>query len=471
MSSLPDHEAVLPETEAVEQQPKNDAQEEEEEEEENAVKIALNAIDHAKEEIISETEKSKPSRGRSASKATAKQKRPKIKASEASIDCPQDFKGSAANEQAPAESRQSINQRHAHQPSSQNVRSSIISVSNDVGVQPALNSSIIGPATADCDSGDETDDSIASRSHPKRKRKLPATSKKGKAAKKGPIKNRKIKEASHPRAIQDETEQPQVLEEIVRNGQLGLNEPPLSAKISAMEQPEEQKQDTDGSLKSPNAQRKTITRPLSGGFVKQAKEEIRVRQPDNAEEVSVVEIPVPEASPDIMETEEADQRHATPPAEVPPKQQTPKTVASPQSSDAENQPPSSRPSALRPPLILHSPLKSQTIKVPLAPSTPTASPSKRNILRLQTTLPWTSIDIEKIFQASPALDQENIYGFGKAQDALSSAEKKLSVEEWIQWKAQDGERKLRADCERLVGRFEDEGVRALKTLEGIICSD
>ena len=155
---------------------------------------------------------------------------------------------------------------------------------------------------------------------------------------------------------------------------------------------------------------------------------------------------------------------------------TPRPALSPQSSDAENQPPSSRPSTQRPPLSLQSPSKSQPTQVPLAPTTPTASPSIGTYSRLQTTHPWTMVDLEQIFQGTPAPDKENnpfVFGNPKvgAQNALNSPEKKLSVEQWIHSNAQTGEEKLRNECERLVGKFESEGMRALKALEGIVCAE
>ena len=55
-------------------------------------------------------------------------------------------------------------------------------------------------------------------------------------------------------------------------------------------------------------------------------------------------------------------------------------------------------------------------------------------------------------------------------DLLSSPERKMSVQEWILFNAKSGEERLRRECERLVGRFEGEGVRALKALEGIVCA-
>ena len=154
---------------------------------------------------------------------------------------------------------------------------------------------------------------------------------------------------------------------------------------------------------------------------------------------------------------------------------TPRPALSLQSSDAENQPPSSRPSTQRPPLSLQSPSKSQSTQVPLAPTTPTASPFT-GTSRLQTTHPWTMVDLEQIFQGTPAPDKENnhfvlINPKVGDQNALTSPEKKLSVEQWIHSNAQNGEEKLRNECERLVGKFESEGMRALKALEGIVCAE
>lgn len=84
--------------------------------------------------------------------------------------------------------------------------------------------------------------------------------------------------------------------------------------------------------------------------------------------------------------------------------------------------------------------------------------------------------MEQIFQGTPTADKENnpfVFGqrTAESRSALTSPEKKLSVEQWIQLNAQRGEEKLRNECERLVGRFEGEGMRALKALEGIICAE
>ena len=144
---------------------------------------------------------------------------------------------------------------------------------------------------------------------------------------------------------------------------------------------------------------------------------------------------------------------------------------SPQSSDAENQPPSLKPSATR--SYVGSPSKQQTVRIPLAPNTP--SPSKRNTNAggLRTTHPWSPIDIDEILLAGNS-DKENVdlsSALNNVKGDLTSPEKKMSVEEWIKWHAKNGEEKLRQECERLVGQFEREGARAMRVLEGIECID
>ncbi|RAL05351.1 uncharacterized protein BO80DRAFT_345516 [Aspergillus ibericus CBS 121593] len=143
---------------------------------------------------------------------------------------------------------------------------------------------------------------------------------------------------------------------------------------------------------------------------------------------------------------------------------------SPQSSDAENQPPSLKPSVSRAPVS--SPSK-RAVRIPLAASTP--SPSKRvpNKGSFNTSHPWTPIDIDGILVAGTS-DKENIDFNGllsNARGELTSPEKKMTVEEWIKWNARNGEEKLKRECERVVSQFEREGARAMRTLEGIECTD
>ena len=139
-------------------------------------------------------------------------------------------------------------------------------------------------------------------------------------------------------------------------------------------------------------------------------------------------------------------------------------------SDVENRPPSSRPASVRPPLQTLSPSKFQPVRVPLAFSTPMASPSKYNISKLQTSVPWTAVDLDTFFLGATSPEKENAaFKVPKANGELTSPEKKMTVEEWIKKNAGAMEERLRGDCERLVGRFEGEGMRALRTLEGVVC--
>ncbi|MCJ1380934.1 hypothetical protein MMC17_004043 [Xylographa soralifera] len=156
-----------------------------------------------------------------------------------------------------------------------------------------------------------------------------------------------------------------------------------------------------------------------------------------------------------------------------PKPVVPSPTPSPQSSDAENQPPSSRPSQQCPPLFETSPSRPHAERIPLAASTPDTSPSRRNVASVvQTTFPWTAIDIENILLGSPEaarpLPQISMNGL---MNCLSSPERKMTVEEWIHFNAEKGEEDLRNECERLVGKFEGEGNRALRALEGVTSTD
>lgn len=135
---------------------------------------------------------------------------------------------------------------------------------------------------------------------------------------------------------------------------------------------------------------------------------------------------------------------------------------SPQSSDAENQPPSSRPSA-----------SASTKRIALAPLAETPSrmsPSKRNVMAgLQSTTPWTAVNLEAIFGTPRGkADKENgVERFLKQGKDLSSPEKQMTVEEWIYFNAGEAEKKLKYECEKMVGVFEGEGTRAMNVLEGL----
>jgi hypothetical protein len=108
------------------------------------------------------------------------------------------------------------------------------------------------------------------------------------------------------------------------------------------------------------------------------------------------------------------------------------------------------------------------------------SPSKRNVISgLQSSHPWAAADIDTIFLKSPNGESgpspsKNIFmnAMDKVKNGdLTSPEKKMSVEEWIQHNAEMAEEKLRNECERMVGSFESAGTRAMQSLEGIECDE
>lgn len=158
----------------------------------------------------------------------------------------------------------------------------------------------------------------------------------------------------------------------------------------------------------------------------------------------------------------------------PPSQKETTPSPSPQSSDAENAPPSTRPPSTRPPLAPLSPSKNQITRMELAPGTPRAVPLSPSKIGggLKSDVPWTSVDVEMVFATTmPGAEKENANIFCALEGHLTSPEKKMTVEEWINWNAQKAEEQLRAESERVVGVFEKEGGRALRVLEGIEVSD
>jgi hypothetical protein len=298
-----------------------------------------------------------------------------------------------------------------------------------------IKSSIIDTQSAQDDSLHETDASVVKNGRAKRgSRKISTTTTKAKDEKKDVAASRNIEDivqtAPNEKPSEETKYQPDVMaiDNEAAKVELVAEEVPTSKR-----QCKEMKASTKTSKgKKPTAKSKGVTRKASivsshAGPINGA-EETTLPQP-------------PSAHP------------------------TPKPALCPQSSDAENQLPLSRRSAQRPSLSLQSPSESQTTRVPLAPATPTASPSK-----------GTVVDLERLSQGIPPVDKENIpFIFGHALpesgSVLTSPEKKLSVEQWIHFNAQRGEEKLRSECERLVGRFEGEGMKALKALEGIKCTE
>ncbi len=308
-----------------------------------------------------------------------------------------------------------------------------------------INSSMLGTQTAQDDSGHETDASVVTQARTKRgSRKAPVKKVKG-GKKAGPM-SRNIEDIVQ--AIVDDASP---AEQGTHTGPVGDRTGSVETVTVVVEEPKKQRKPSRAITKSVKTKK---TPPETETFAREASAAPMADQP-----IKVVETEI-----------------ARPSAQPLSAHSTPKPAPSPQSSDAENRPPSSRPSKLRPPLSMQSPSNPDIIRVPLAVTTPVGSPSRNNISKLQTTFPWTAIEMEHIFEGTPTADKENSpFAFGEAgksmKSLLTSPEKKLTVEQWIQSNAQRGEERLRNECERLVGKFEDQGVRALRVLEGILCSE
>ncbi|TLS30981.1 hypothetical protein PpBr36_03284 [Pyricularia pennisetigena] len=181
-----------------------------------------------------------------------------------------------------------------------------------------------------------------------------------------------------------------------------------------------------------------------------------------------------------------------PPATPSAKQAVLSPSQSPQSSDAENQPPSSRPpaSAVSKRVVL-APAASSAQKphdFPVSTPVRSTSPMKKRdggnprlIGGLQSTTPWTAVDIDLIFANHDSLigaDDENMdkedtssrhaHKFLTQGGDLTSPESRMTVEEWIYHNAGRAEQKLKHECEALVSSFEKEGTRAMRVLEELV---
>ncbi|KAK5710487.1 hypothetical protein LTR17_018843 [Elasticomyces elasticus] len=160
---------------------------------------------------------------------------------------------------------------------------------------------------------------------------------------------------------------------------------------------------------------------------------------------------------------------------------------SPNGSDKENLPSTS--SLARPMTALKAPVQAplflsptKTTRIPLAPGTPNrllssprrqnqniASPTKTS-LRLESTMEWKPVELDTVFLASPqaATPGTMLTRLVEVGGGLSEAERGMSVEEWVRWRAGVGEEELRRRCEGAVSLFEREGGRGVGVLEGVV---
>ena len=316
------------------------------------------------------------------------------------------------------------------------------------------NMSQLTMTTAADDSGHETDGSVLAQKTAKRNSKKPAA-KKGKQAKKTATKTKKVEvtveipitSASQPQQV-EAGEEPAVEEA-----------PVVVVKTETKAEKASKSKSNKGQGKTKKVSAESVPGPANSSVVHDQEEgQVATRTAEGTEHRPLVEVHIEQPLA------------PTPILPQSPKRQAPSPTSTPQSSDAENHPPSARPSQTRPPLARFSPSPLRTMRVPLAPSTPTGSPSRGNNAKLKTTYPWSAADLDYILMGTPNANKANEKALF-AQSVLTSPEKKMSVEDWIKYNAKQGEEKLRTDCERIVGKFENEGVRALKALEGIVCSD
>ncbi|KAK1773932.1 hypothetical protein QBC45DRAFT_61048 [Copromyces sp. CBS 386.78] len=165
--------------------------------------------------------------------------------------------------------------------------------------------------------------------------------------------------------------------------------------------------------------------------------------------------PPPSESPDQLSQPPATPRAPTV-ARVPEEQPLVYRSPSMQSSNAENRTPAVERHALVPMVT--------------TPDRPT-SPSKRKILgALQSTTPWTAVDLDNILSPTKA-EYEKEDGIDRLLhkgSELTSPEKRMTVEEWIYHNASLAEQRLKRECEEMVLVFENQGARAMQALEGLV---
>ena len=346
-----------------------------------------------------------------------------------------------------------VQESHVETPAIQTAQegNGILPTNDSETIQEQHNVSQITMTTAADDSGHETDGSVLAQQKVKGNSKKPAA-KKGKQAKKTATKAKKVEVTVEvPITAIDEVQQAEAEAEPVPE------EAPVvivKAKTRAASKPKSTKGQGRAKTSAENASEPTNSPMISRQ--EQGKTGAGEEPEPNAKSLVEVHIEQPQAPAPTL-----------PPS---PKRQAPSPTPTPQSSDAENHPPSARPSQARPPLARFSPSAQRTKRVPLAPSTPSGSPSRGNISKLKTAYPWSAADLDYILIGTPNADKENANALDMA-GGLTSPEKRMSVEDWIKHNAKQGEEKLRMDCEKIIGKFENEGVRALKALEGIVCSD
>ncbi|KAG4435833.1 hypothetical protein IFR05_008692 [Cadophora sp. M221] len=419
--------------------------------------------------------KAKGAKGKQPRKVSAKQRAAEKKAADAAAEAERLAEEEAA-QQISDELEHSISMQHsspiiqqkkqrapARQPAKEApgraTRGSVMSVSEH-------NASVIEDTPEQNEeSGNETDASMASQSTVVRggAARRGSTMKKGKGGKKGPTRN--IEEIVHkfPEPVATEEDAPVPSAKATRT--IHIEEVTVTEETYYSPAPEMPGAAPEVEEDEPAPQPPKPKATKARGRPRKISTPAPPSEEDVPEEGIIEKVAFIQTEPSPAKAV-SPVRSSTPP----PKEMTPSQ--SPQSSDAENHPPSSKPSALAQKVA--TPASSRS-RIPLSESTPIMSPSKRNVIAgLQSHQPWTSVDLDTIFMKSPRAPGPVGDLFGTAAEKvkngeLTSPEKRMTVEEWIQHNASMAEEKLRSECERMVSVFESEGSRAMQALEGVEC--
>ncbi|ETI25414.1 hypothetical protein G647_02187 [Cladophialophora carrionii CBS 160.54] len=141
---------------------------------------------------------------------------------------------------------------------------------------------------------------------------------------------------------------------------------------------------------------------------------------------------------------------------------SPSPSPSPATSDLENAPPSTRSPRSRPPIA--------TSSISPLPPNPKLNVTSTSSSPPKTLMPhWTPADVELIFAHTTPARAECEVLLALTGSQLSSPEKDMTVQEWIEFIAARAEEGLRTEAERVVSVFEREGQRAMGVLEAIPC--
>ena len=91
----------------------------------------------------------------------------------------------------------------------------------------------------------------------------------------------------------------------------------------------------------------------------------------------------------------------------------------------------------------------------------------------RSTQPWKPVDLDLVFGLAGGDGDENgvvgaLLRRGVDGRELSTPERGMTVQEWILYNARVAEEMLSAECEAMVSKFEVEGGRAMRVLEGLV---